>query len=97
MSDSDDRAIQVIVFSGEPEEWNYWEEKFLVRASKKGFKDVLTGIIQAPDDSETLDLSTAAGKEKNEVKKQNVLAFEELILSIDMSKGEDCVRSMHRR
>ncbi len=88
MSDSDDRAIRVIVFNGEPEEWSYWEEKFLVRASKKGFKDVLTGIVEAPDDSETLNLTTAEGKEKNEAKKQNILAFEELILSIDMSKDK---------
>jgi len=76
------------VFNGEPEEWNYWEEKFLVRASKKGFKDVLTGIVEAPDDSKMLNLTAAEGKKKNEAKKQNILAFEELILSIDTSKDK---------
>jgi len=49
---------------------------------------VRTGIIQAPDNSKMLDLSMAEGKKKNEVKKQNTLAFEELILSIDMSKDK---------
>jgi len=88
MSDNDDCAIQVIIFNGEPEEWNYWEEKFLVRASKKGFKDVLTRVIQVPDNSKALDLTTEEGKKKNEAKKQNTLAFEELILLIDTSKDK---------
>jgi len=76
------------VFNGEPEEWSYWEEKFLARASKKGFKDVLTGIVKAPDDSEMLNLTTEEGKEKSKAQKLNILAFEELILSIDMSKDK---------
>jgi len=88
MSENDDRVIRVIIFNGEQDEWNYWEEKFLARASKKGFKDVLTGIIQVPKDSKVLDLTTDEGKKKDEAKKHNILAFEELILSIDTSKDK---------
>jgi len=36
----------VIVFNGETEEWSYYEEKFLARASKKGFTDVLNRVIK---------------------------------------------------
>ena len=88
MSDQDDRAIRIIVFNGEPEEWSYWEEKFLAKASKKGFAKVLTGIIKAPKDSEVLDPNNAANKEKIDIREQNKLAFEELILSIDTSKDK---------
>jgi len=48
----------------------------------------LTRIIKAPDDSTMLNLTTEEGKKKNEANKQNILAFEELILSIDMSKDK---------
>jgi len=63
-------------------------EKFLARVSKKGFKDMLTRVIQAPNNSEVLNLTMDEGKRKNKVKKQNTFAFEKLIFSIDMSKDK---------
>jgi len=93
MSENDDCVIRVIVFNGEPEEWNYWEEKFLARGGKKGFKDVLTGVLQATNDSKTLDLMSAVGKEKNLVKKQNTFGIwrVDFVHWYEQGQGEDCI------
>jgi len=44
---------------------SYWEEKLSARASKKGFKDVLTGVVQVPSNSKVLNLTTEEEKKKN--------------------------------
>jgi len=62
MTNSDDRAIRVISFSGEQTDWSYWEEKFLARAKRKGYKGVLLGTVAVPKDSDTIDENTAAGQ-----------------------------------
>ena len=59
-----------------------WEEKFLARAKRKGYKNVLLGKEVAPKDSVVIDNSTSAGKEAMRKRDANKLAFEELILSI---------------
>ena len=41
-----------------------WSEKFLARARRKGYKDVLTGKVKTPSDSESIDETTEAGKAK---------------------------------
>ena len=42
LADSE-RAIRVLPFSGKKEEWNMWSKKFLARAKKLGYRDILTG------------------------------------------------------
>ena len=37
----DKKTIRVISFSGKKSEWPIWEEKFLARAARKKYKDVL--------------------------------------------------------
>ena len=38
-----ERTIKVIVFSGKKEDFvDYWEDKFLARASRRGFQELLT-------------------------------------------------------
>ena len=80
MSDEKERTIRILPFSGKKEHWAVWEEKFLARAKRKGFKDMLLGKgNKAPKDSVDTDTSP----ELQALKEANDLAFEELILSID--------------
>jgi len=88
MTDSDDKAIRVISFSSEQADWSYWEEKFLARAKRKGYKGVLLGTVAIPKDADTIDESTTAGKESKKAKDMNELAYEELILSIDTTNSQ---------
>ena len=79
MSDEKERTIRILPFSGKKEHWAVWEEKFLARAKRKGYKDMLLGKDKAPKDSDNTDTSP----ELQALKEANELAFEELILSID--------------
>ena len=85
MTEVEDKAIRVISFDGKHEDWPVWEEKFLAKAQRRGFKDVYLGRVTIPKDSDSIDVSTAEGKAKLELKKLNVVAYEELVLSIDAS------------
>ena len=40
-------SIKVILFSGAKKDWSAWEEKFLSRATRRGYRDILLGD---PDD-----------------------------------------------
>lgn len=84
MSDEKNTAsIRVIPFSGKSVDWPVWSEKFLARARRKGYKKILLGTVQVPEDS--LDLSGLEAiekKEKEELRELNEEAYEDLILSI---------------
>ena len=82
----DKKPIRVIVFSGKQQDWTVWEEKFLARANKKGYKKLLVGSEVAPEDGETLDENTEDGKSKKHLREANEAAYEDLILSIDGSQ-----------
>ena len=82
-----EEAIRVIRFSGKKEDWPYWKGQFLARAGRKGFKNVITGKEPLMSDNKISKLTDSAKKttlEKNA--ELNVLAYEELILSMDISK-----------
>jgi len=83
MSSTEDKAIRVITFDGKKTNWNVWEEKFLARARRKGFKSLLLGKEIPPNDDEDYDESTKEGQKKAKLKDKNITAYEELILSID--------------
>jgi len=84
MSEVDDKAIRVIVFSGKASEWPVWEAKFLAKASRKGYKKLLIGTEKAPPDSETLKESDV---DQLRLRRANEMAYEELLLSIDGTKS----------
>ena len=48
-------SIRVIQFSGKTKDWPVWEEKFLAKAKRKGFKDVLLGKYKIPKSTVILD------------------------------------------
>jgi len=60
----------------------------LARASKKGFKNVFIRIIQMPNNSVSPDLTKDDGKKEQAAREKNVMAYEDLILSIDTSKDK---------
>jgi len=76
----------VISFNGKQLDWAIWKEKFLARARRRGYKDIILGKTAIPVDGATIDTMTPAGKEQARIKKLNV-AFKELILSIDTKEG----------
>ena len=83
MTEDREKTTRILPFSGKKEHWAVWEEKFLARAKRKGYKDILLGKKEAPKDSDTYDTSNDAGKELQRRRDANELGFEELILSID--------------
>jgi len=88
MTDTDEKSrIAIIYFDGKPSNWPVWEEKFLARGRRRGYKDILMGKATIPKDGDTIDANTADGKEKLKLRKLNELAYEELILSINADEG----------
>jgi len=64
-TNSNDKAIQVISFDGKQLEWAIWEKKFLARAERRGYKDLLLlGKTTIPADSVVIDTTNSAGKEQ---------------------------------
>ena len=43
MSERNEISIKVIGFSGKKKDWVTWEEKFLSKAKRRGYKDLLLG------------------------------------------------------
>ena len=78
-------TIKVIHFSGKKTDWAVWSEKFLARAKRRGYRDILLGKERIPtDDEEPADTASAASKEKyNKPRDLNELAYEDLILCIE--------------
>ena len=48
MTEAAETSIKVISFSGAKKDWEIWKYKFLARASRKGYKDLLTGKEAIP-------------------------------------------------
>ena len=39
-------SLRYIPFKGKKEEWDMWSQKFLAKARKKGYKELLTGKLK---------------------------------------------------
>ena len=81
--DEEKSSIKISEFTGKKADWPVWSEKFLARARRKGYKDVLTGKVKIPSDSESIDETTDDGKAKKKARLMNELAYEALVLLID--------------
>ena len=87
---TDVSTIIVIIFSGKVDEWPVWSEKFLAKAKRYGFKDLLQGKLSIPKFDESFDEDSDKGKkilrnaEINEVAFQN--SFYQLIQRAVMEK-----------
>jgi hypothetical protein len=76
-------TIRVIPFQGKSGEWPTWSEKFLAKARRYGFKDLLLGKVKVPRTDEDYDMESEEGKKSTIAADMNELAYTELILSID--------------
>ena len=87
---SGEETIKVIRFSGKKEDWVYWESKFLARARRKKYLDVLRGTISPKTEEEFSKITKESEKAlEEEIREKNAYALEDLLLSIqtDNSKG----------
>ena len=89
-------SIKVIGFSGKKKDWITWEEKFLSKAKRRGYKDLLLGRAVIPmstanltwdNDSDASDGSNLQAKEaiklKIKTRELNKQGYLGLILSMD--------------
>jgi hypothetical protein len=77
-------TIRVIPFCGKSDEWPIWSEKFLAKAKRYGFKNVLIGKLSIPKADEEFDEDSVTGKKMKNAIEVNELAYTELLLSIDV-------------
>ena len=89
-----EQTLKVILFDGKKKNWDIWEEMFLARAQKKGYKKVIFGTAEIPSDDEDLEdkiddveAVTAKKKKLRENKELNELAYSDMMLCIDTSKA----------
>lgn len=80
---TDLKSIKIIEFSGKKTEWKGWSGKFLARAHRNGFKNVLTGVEKIPTKMEYEAAVIVNDDDKIKAYDNNQTAYEELILSID--------------
>jgi hypothetical protein len=85
---TDVSTIRVIPFCGKVDEWPVWSEKFLAKAKRYGFKDLLQGKLSIPKFDESFDEDSDEGKKMLKNAEINEVAFTELILSIDAKSSE---------
>ncbi len=84
----DDEPIYIVEFSGRDADWTWWVQRFAEQAREMRFDEILNGTIKAPPESKILNLNTEEGKKKAKARKQNEVAYCELVLSI--STRESC-------
>ena len=55
MSEEEVKTTKIIKFSGSKDDWPIWSEKFLARARRVGYKDILLGNVIVPDDDTDIE------------------------------------------
>ena len=82
-------SIKVVMFDGKQLSWVSWEEKFLARASKMGYRDLLSGekssVVPKKIDVDNADPDDDEGKKVLENKRMNISVYSDLMLSMDSS------------
>jgi hypothetical protein len=78
-----EKVIRVIGFGEEVIDWPVWEENFLARSRRKGYKKIIFSKATVSTDMEFEALSEAPKRKAKELRDLNELAYEDLILSID--------------
>src|SRR5210317_1993881 len=90
MSSTNDMATELetylkhnktISFSGKQSDWRIWQSKFLSNASSKGYRQILDGKVEVPNDSTVINISTDAGKKQQKLRDKNREAYHDLIFS----------------
>ena len=45
MADNGEKAIRILQFSGKNADWLMWADKFMARASIRGYEEILVGSV----------------------------------------------------
>jgi hypothetical protein len=77
-------TIRVIPFCGKGDEWPIWSGKFLAKAKRNRFKDLLSIKLSIPKEDDKFDQVSDIGKKMARTIKLNEIDYAELILSIDV-------------
>ena len=75
--------IKVIPFSGKMTEYSVWAVKFLARAKRRGYKDILKGSRQVPKKTDLED--SGVTEEQKKASEAKELTYNDLTLSIATS------------
>jgi hypothetical protein len=75
----------VIPFCGRVEELSIWSERFLAKAKRCGFKDLLLGKLLIPKVDEDIYETSDIEKKKSIIIELNEISYTELILFIDVN------------
>jgi hypothetical protein len=79
---TDFNTIRVIPFCGKNDEWPIWSEKYLAKAKRYGFKNLLLGKLCIPKADDKFDEVSDIRKKLAKTIKLNEIVYTELILSI---------------
>ena len=94
MSEIKEENIKVITFSGRKSDWTAWEEKFMARAKRRGYKkllqDKLGAGVKIPTETEAdlLDPTVDEDKAALKIVEANELAYSDLVLAVDTSRSQ---------
>jgi hypothetical protein len=88
MTDMND--FRVIPFCSKVEEWPIWSERFLAKAKRCGFKDLLLGKLSIPKVDEEIDETSDIGKKKSIIIELNEIAYTEM-KEIDVNKFHEMI------
>jgi hypothetical protein len=76
-------SIRVVIFSGKKEDWETWKEKFMVRASIRGYEAVLTGDDEVPETIDDNGDKKTLSADDQLIAEANKKGYGDLILLID--------------
>ena len=80
-------SIRIIGFSGKKQDWVPWEEKFVAKAKRRGYKSVLLGKESIPKSSDDFTSDDSDKVNGPKIKEKNEEGYTDLILSMDTTKS----------
>ena len=80
----DDTNSKEYCFNGKKQEWEPWEEKFMARVKRRGYKHILLGKEMIPKSTETLD--ETKDSEKIQIRELNETAYGDLVTAMETTK-----------
>jgi len=86
-----EEKTRVVTFDGNADNWRMWSRKFVAIARKKGWHDILTGVVKITEKVDTLDETSDNGKEAILIRNKNADLYAELILSLEDTVAFDLV------
>ena len=80
---AEEKSVCIITFTGLAGDWRTWKFKFMAKATALGYRGVLLGTINVPDDDEDIDKDDIGAEELLAARKANVMAYSALGLACE--------------